>query len=574
MPSSALEQRVLVVAPRGRDAAVIAEVLEADGIACAVLDGIDALLGNMAMGAATAIVADEALDAAAIARLDNYLAGQSSWSDFPLLLLVSRAIGPSAATERARLADLGNVLLLERPLNVQTLRSAVASALRGRRRQYQARDLLAERESASERLRSSQDQLVQLNETLEVRIGERTVALAQANDRLTKEIIERERALQAVTQLQKMEAIGRLTGGMAHDFNNLLNVVQGNMDLILMTSKDESAKRRAEVARNACRRGAKLTSQLLAFSRNQSLDLRPVPVAALFAGIRELVATSVGSTITLYFDIDPDVDSVLADANQMEMALLNLAINARDAMPSGGTLRFQAAHATPPPSLPVNDDYICIGVTDSGSGMSPEIAAKVFEPFFTTKGVDKGTGLGLSQVYGMAQQSGGAALIRSQEHAGTTVEIWLRSATSPTGADVQPGGRVASAQRTARILVVEDDPFVRTSVVESLQALGHHVTQAGSATGALQELAREQPDLMITDYMMPGMTGVELMVQARVLYPQLPMIIATGYADMKAIEEALGDDILLRKPFQLADLSTSVRRALARGEAMAQQAGS
>jgi signal transduction histidine kinase/CheY-like chemotaxis protein len=559
-----LEERLLVLAPHGRDAEVIADALAREGFGCSALDSIDALLAGMDAGAAGAIVADEALEGAALERLIARLARQETWSDFPLVLLVSRPIGRVRSGGLARQTDLGNVIQLERPLNVETLISAAGSALRARRRQYQARDMLVERERAAQHLRASQDQLVQLNETLEARIEERTRALAQANDRLTKEIIERERALQAVTQLQKMEAIGRLTGGIAHDFNNLLNVVQGNMDLILMLARDEQVKKRAEVARNACRRGAKLTSQLLAFSRNQSLDLRAVPVDALFGGIRELVAASVGSSVTLSYEVAPGVDSVMADSNQIEMALLNLAINARDAMPQGGTLNFLARRAEAPPGLLPAGDYVCIAVADSGTGMSEELVAKVFEPFFTTKGVGKGTGLGLSQVYGMAQQSGGAARIRSTEHVGTTIEIWLRAATAHEDGATRAGPAPAPARAAACILVVEDDDFVRGSIVDSLQALGHRVSQAENGSAALARVASEQPDLMITDYMMPGMTGVELVKRVRALHPQLPMIIATGYADMKAVEETIGDDNLLRKPFQLADLAASVERALAR----------
>jgi signal transduction histidine kinase/CheY-like chemotaxis protein len=563
-PPDTREQRLLILAPRGRDAEVIADVLEREHFACLVLPTLDALLAGMADGAAAAIVAEEALDDAGIDALLASLERQPTWSDFPLVLLVSRPISRDGLGVRGRLAELGNIILLERPLNVQTLRSAAASALRGRRRQYNARDMLVARERDARDLRSSQDQLVQLNETLEGRIDERTRALAQANDRLTNEIIERERVLQTVSQLQKMEAIGRLTGGIAHDFNNLLNVVQGNMDLILLTSGDEAAKKRATVARTACQRGAKLTGQLLAFSRNQSLDLRPVPVEELFEGIRELVATSVGSTIALRFDLDQAAGAVLADANQMEMALLNLAINARDAMPNGGSLRFDAARATAPDGLLPPGEYVRIAVADDGEGMPPEVAAKVFEPFFTTKPVGKGTGLGLSQVYGMAQQSGGAARIVSVPGQGTTVEIWLRCA-EPVDADA---GAAAPAQASspvrARILVVEDDDVVRTSVAESLQALGHQVIQAADGAAALVQLERERPALMITDYLMPGMTGAELMRKARVVFPDMPMIIATGYADMRAIEEILGEDMLLRKPFQLADLAASVDRALAK----------
>jgi len=567
-PASPDEHRVLVLAPRGRDAEVIAEVLAQDGLACAVQPDCDALLTAMEEGAATAIIAEEALDACGIDHLAAALQQQAAWSDFPLILLVSRPVGLAVVGVRSRLSELGSVILLERPLNVQTLRSAASAALRGRRRQYFARDMLVEREQAAAVLRASQDQLVQLNETLEARIDERTRALAQANDRLTNEIMERERALQTVSQLQKMEAIGQLTGGIAHDFNNLLNVVQGNMDLIVMMSSDEVARKRATVARNACQRGAKLTGQLLAFSRNQSLDLRPVALGALFGGIRELVATSVGSGIALQFEV-PDLANepplaVLADANQIEMALLNLAINARDAMPGGGGLRFHAARATPPAALLPAGDYVCIGVSDSGEGMSADVAARVFEPFFTTKEVGKGTGLGLSQVYGMAQQSGGAARILSTPGTGTTVEIWLRQATPGMDAADLAAARPRERRPGVRILLVEDDDVVRTSIAESLQALGHRITQAADGPAALACLAHERPDLMITDYLMPGMTGAELMRKARAAFPDMPMIIATGYADMRAIEESIGDGILLRKPFQLADLEGSIEQALAR----------
>jgi CheY-like chemotaxis protein len=231
---------------------------------------------------------------------------------------------------------------------------------------------------------------------------------------------------------------------------------------------------------------------------------------------------------------------------------------------SGGTLNFLARRAEAPPGLLPAGDYVCIAVADSGTGMSEELVAKVFEPFFTTKGVGKGTGLGLSQVYGMAQQSGGAARIRSTEHVGTTIEIWLRAATAHEDGATRAGPAPAPARAAACILVVEDDDFVRGSIVDSLQALGHRVSQAENGSAALARVASEQPDLMITDYMMPGMTGVELVKRVRALHPQLPMIIATGYADMKAVEETIGDDNLLRKPFQLADLAASVERALAR----------
>jgi len=564
-PDSPRDERILVFAPLGRDAEVMATVLQRDGLACEIVAGFARLAAAIGEGAGAAIVAEEALHDVDDAGLRAWLARQEPWSDFPFIVLLGKA-SSRQTDNRARLGDLGNVILLERPLNAQTLRSATVSALRTRRRQYQARDVLADRERTAASLQRSRQELVRLNETLESRIDERTRALAQANDRLMNEIIERERVQQAMAQYQKMEAVGRLTGGIAHDFNNLLNVVQGSLDLILLMSKDEVARGRAEIARKACQRGGKLTRQLLAFARNQSLDLRETHVGALFDGVRELVATSLGSRVRLRFEVDQDCPPVLADGNQMEMALLNLAINARDAMPDGGELVFVAACDGPPPGFLPPGDYVRIAVTDSGEGMPPELVAKVFEPFFTTKGV-KGTGLGLSQVYGMAQQSGGAARILSEPGVGTTVEIWLRTATGAEDAEPAPRASLPAARQAARILIVEDDDFVRESMVSSLEALGHTVRQAPDGEAGLRALHDERPDLLITDYLMPGMTGAELMQRTRAMFPGLPMIIATGYADMKVIEQVIHDDVVLRKPFQLAELAVSVGQALDRTRA-------
>jgi signal transduction histidine kinase/ActR/RegA family two-component response regulator len=559
------DERILILAPRGRDAEVMCSVLTRDSGACEIVHDVPSLLAGIEAGAGTALIAEEALYGADMAPLHAWLARQEPWSDFPFVILLAKVIGLQGDGARERLEELGNIILLERPLNAQTLRSAASSALRARRRQYHARDLLADRERTAASLQQSQHELLLLNETLESRIEERTRALAQANDRLMNEVIERERVQQAMVQYQKMEAIGRLTGGIAHDFNNLLNVVQGSMDLILLLSKDEVARARAEIARRACQRGGKLTSQLLAFARNQNLDLKQAEVGALFDGVRELVATSVGSAIRLRFEVVQPCPSVRADANQMEMALLNLAINARDAMEGNGELEFHAQNAQPPEGLLPPGDYVRIAVTDSGKGMPPELIAKVFEPFFTTKAVGKGTGLGLSQVYGMAQQSGGAARILSEPGVGTTVEIWLQAWDGVNApATAAASAPAAQARPGARILVVEDDNFVRESIVLSLEAFGHAVTQAASGEAALRELHGARPDLIITDYLMPGITGAELMLRAREVYPGIPMIIATGYADMKAIDLVLGSDILLRKPFQLAELALSVERALDR----------
>lgn len=561
------DERVLVLAPRGRDQDVILRVLGGQGVACEGVGNLAALIDALRHGAGAAVLAEEALRSADLARLVGTLDAQAAWSDFPLVILVSSENQTGRQESNLLLARLGNVIMLERPLNTETLHSATLAALRGRRRQYAARDVLLDLSRTAESLQRSKAELVRLNETLESRIDERTRALALANDRLMTEAFERERVQQALMQFQKMEAVGQLTGGIAHDFNNLLNVVQGSMDLILLMSKDDTTRRRAEVARKACQQGAKLTSQLLAFSRNQRLDLKPTAVPAMLAGVRELLATSLGSSVRFVIDVEDDAQYVLADTNQMEMALINLAINARDAMPGGGKLTVHAARAAPdatPDELKAGA-YVRIAVTDTGEGMSPAIMAKVFEPFFTTKGVGKGTGLGLSQVYGMAQQSGGTARVCSAPGQGATVEIWLRVADAPSGPHQVEQRRGPRLSHTgARILVVEDDSLVRQSMVESLEALGYLVTPASDGEAGLRELQRERPHLMITDYLMPGMTGAELVRRASIDFPGLPMIISTGYADMEAVDKVIGDNYVLRKPFELSELANSVDKALHR----------
>nr|WP_245937098.1 response regulator [Undibacterium pigrum] len=563
--NNALDERILILAPHGRDAEVIYQFLLRNGFECGAIPHFDAMVNELSTSAGACVIAEETLQDSSVRQLIDWLNAQEPWSDFPFVILISKGGSVASSATRSIFDQLGNIVLLERPLNSETLRSAASSALRGRRRQYDMRKILQDRMQATEKLRDSQAQLLQLNETLESRIEERTRALAQANDRLMNEVIERERVQQAMVQFQKMEAMGRLTGGIAHDFNNLLNVIQGSMDLILLLSKDDIARRKAEVARRACERGGKLTGQLLAYSRNQRLDLRSTDVLALFEGVRELMKTSLGTLIELNFEIDDELEFVMADKNQMEMALLNLAINARDAMPLGGRLTVRASRAIPPEDLLPPGTYGLITVTDTGHGIAPNILAKVFEPFFTTKGVGKGTGLGLSQVYGMAQQSGGTARVLSEIDVGTTIEIWLRAAEDFSDTDKQgafPVLRMVAAG--TRILVVEDDDSVRQSMVESLEALGYVVSQAADGEAGLRELRREKPNLMITDYLMPGMTGAKLVDIANQEFPGLPMIIATGYADMEAIDQVIEGNTILRKPFQLVELASSVDQALRR----------
>lgn len=281
--------------------------------------------------------------------------------------------------------------------------------------------------------------------------------------------------------------------------------------------------------------------------------------------IRDLLSAAMGSDIRLEFGVVPELPPVMADMSQTELAILNLAINARDAMPDGGLLQIECALRTAPDGLLPPGEYAVVSVRDNGQGINPEILSKVFDPFFTTKALGKGTGLGLSQVYGIAQQSGGTARIESQAGVGTTVEIWLPLA--PPVLAREAAARAAEPPRSvgpARILVVEDDPGVRQFIVECLEMSGHRVTQAEHGEAGLAQIDNAEPDLMIVDFLMPGMNGAQLAAEVGIKRPDLPIIIATGYADMQEIERVVGKNAVLKKPFQMRDLLESVRVALTR----------
>jgi len=546
------EEHILVLAPRGRDAQVIEQVLQRDAVRCCQCATYALLLERLDAPAGGALIAQEALHGADLGLLIDKLAAQPSWSDFALVILLLPATGSTEAGARSTFKSLGNVILLERPVNAETLRSATASVLRARRRQYQARSDLQER--------------MALNATLESRIAERTSALAEANDRLMREMNERERAQMALVQTQKMEALGHLTSGISHDFNNLLSAIQGNADLLDLLTTDERLKRMANTIRKAARQGAKMTGQLLAFSRGQPLDLKAFDLNKAVEGVRELLTASLGSRVRIELALAAQTAFVKADLNQIELALLNLAINARDAIHGPGLVTVQTEVRPAPDDLPPGAGYGVISVIDSGEGINAEILSKVFDPFFTTKPIGKGTGLGLSQVYGIAKQSGGTARIASQVGQGTTVELWLPLTQAPEASDAPPAPADPPARHDGartRIMVVEDEPRVRQFIVESLEILGYQVLQAEHGQAGLAQLAHGRPDLLITDFLMPGMTGAELIRQAQQMHPGLPAIIATGYADVQAIGEVIATDMVLRKPFQLNELVHKVRHALA-----------
>jgi signal transduction histidine kinase/ActR/RegA family two-component response regulator len=553
------ELRVLIHAPRGRDAAVVHTVLQHQGVPAHVCATEEDLLQALVQGSAAVILTEEALpQLLSDDRLLAWLKNQPPWSDFPFVVLATKREGRRPEKDFHSLHSLGNLVLLERPLNAETLASAAESAVRARRRQYAAREHLDE-------LKRTRIELERLNGELEDRILMRTRELASANDRLMKEINERERAQAALTQVQKLEAIGRLTGGIAHDFNNLLHVVNMNLELVSLYAKEEKVKPVVDRAKSAARRGARLTNQLLSFARSQSLLPKLTRVNQLLLGMKDLLEISVGSGVEVELDLCEEDASAVLDPSQMEMAILNLAVNSRDAMPQGGKLKITTGtrYLDEDRDLPPGD-YVLVSVADTGEGIPPSILPKVFDPFFTTKPVGRGTGLGLSQVYGFARQSGGVARLRSHEGKGTTVEMLFPEADGDaedqTAQKQQPA--VPALAGACHILVVEDDTDVRRVIVECLSLIGYKVTEAANGSEALASLAAAKPDLLVVDYAMPDMTGAEVISEARKLVGDVPVILATGYADMAAVERLAGKPRILRKPFDIAALGDAVSSVL------------
>jgi PAS domain S-box-containing protein len=372
-----------------------------------------------------------------------------------------------------------------------------------------------------------------------------------------------------LSQAQKMEAVGQLTGGLAHNFNNLLQAVCGNLNLINMRPDFVSGVRKwAENGLKAAERGTRLTAQLLAFSRSQAVDLQPVNVAELINGMADLLFSTLGVDIDIAYSLEKSGVSVLADKTQLEMALLNLAINASDAMRDGGRLQISTTlrDISNDPELPTGR-YLDISVSDSGSGMTESVRKRAFEPFYTTKAVGAGTGLGLAQVYGIARQAGGAARIVSLPGSGTTVTLLLRPSALATA-----GGQVDSAQDgdanpakvPAKVLVIDDDDDVRSLYVECLSLLGYDVSQAADGMAGLEMMAKTLPDVLVTDFAMPRLNGAELVKIARSKGYEMPVIFASGYSNTEALNEAVGFKAhVLLKPFSVQTLVQALENALA-----------
>ncbi len=430
---------------------------------------------------------------------------------------------------------------------------------------------LTERKHTEEALRN-------LNETLEERVATRTKALAEANHRLQNEMFERERAEDALRHAQKMEAVGQLTGGIAHDFNNMLTGIIGSLDLIqryIADGRIGEIGRFADAAVSSANRAAALTHRLLAFSRRQSLDRRPLDPNTLVRSLEELLRRTKGEHIELKFQLSPHVWPVNTDANQLENALLNLVINARDAMPKGGELLIETANSYLDGSdistlEPVKaGDYVMLGVRDNGAGMTPRVLAKAFDPFFTTKPIGQGTGLGLSMIYGFAQQSGGHVTLSSEPGQGTTVRLYLPRLHNAPQHLSSPAVRAGNTYATAgeSVVLVEDDPAVRMLVLNVLNELGYITHEAADAKNALPLLESDlRIDLLVTDVGLPGMNGRQLAEIARQHRPGLNVLFMTGYAEKAAERQGFLDEgmDLLAKPFTLEQLAGKIRHMIRR----------
>ncbi|MBA4750972.1 MAG: response regulator [Sphingopyxis sp.] len=653
-------ERAIIFAPRGRDAEIARTLLREAGIASVVAASLPELVEKLYDGAGFGILTDEALAGPDLRGIDGFLKAQKEWSDFPFVLLTERGGSIERNPAAGRYLELlGNVTFLERPFHPTSLISIAQAALRGRRRQYEARARLEEIREGEEQLRialaagrlgawsfdvaemrldatadckaqygrgadeafsydalrasvhpddrdnmdesikralatgadydieyrciwpDSSEHWVQVRGRPQLDPAGRAIGMTgvsqditerkNAEERLRDFAVELEQrvadrtreyaaAMAQLHEAQKLETLGQLTGGVAHDFNNLLTPIVGSLDLVRQKISDERLQKLVDGAQQSAERARTLVSRLLAFARRQNLETSPVDVPALIEGMADLIQRSVGPTIELQLQRAIDVPAAMVDPHQLELALLNLAINARDAMESGGVLRISVE----PAMLGAGDkaisegSYVCISVSDSGRGMAPETLARAVEPFFSTKGVGRGTGLGLSMVHGLAAQSGGRLVMRSEVGKGTTAEICLPAAASAALSHTRSFDAPIADVPPLIILIVDDEEAVRDSTAAILEDMGHEVTQAASGEQALREIRSRPFDLVITDYLMPGMTGLELAAEARKVRADLPLLMITGFADLAQSPSIQVDR--LPKPFRASELAHAIRR--------------
>lgn len=657
-----LSERALILAPTGRDALVARDMLAEARVASDVVGSISGLVDALEQGAGCGVITEEALTGLDLHALSDWLEGEPEWSDFPFILLTQRGGGLERNPAAGRYLDvLGNVTFLERPFHPTTFVSLAQSALRGRRRQYEARSrLIALRESEA-RFRTLFDTMdegfciiefidgpegrlsdyvhVQANPAYERHagipnvVGQRVremvpdeadswveryrkvlitgepirfeqqleatqrhlelaafrvepaerkevavifqdvterkqseIALRELNEtlerRVSEAVAERASAMAQLHEAQKLETIGQLTGGVAHDINNLLTPIMGALDLVSRRYSDADArmKRLLEGALQSTDRAKTLVNRLLGFARRQALETRPVNVAELLEGMRDLITSSIGSTVELKMLAPADLPPALTDPNQLELAVLNLCVNSRDAMPDGGRLTIVAERvAVGPRGLPQLKPgaYVRLSVIDTGLGMDSTTLSKAVEPFFSTKGLGKGTGLGLSMVHGFAAQLGGAFALTSETGEGTRGDLYLPIAEAAAEPGVRLAAQSVQVSRRLTLLLVDDEDLVRAGTAEMLRELGHTVHEASGGAEALGKLnSGLKVDAVVTDYMMPRMNGAELAMQVRELDSDARILVITGYA---------GGDLdlglpQLAKPFRQADIAVALDR--------------
>jgi signal transduction histidine kinase len=423
-------------------------------------------------------------------------------------------------------------------------------------------------------LREREEALARLNVELEKRVDARTAELAGANQQLMQQMEERERMDHTLRQIQRLEAIGQLTSGVAHDFNNILTVVLGNLGFLekAVGSANHKLTQRLSNMRAAAERGAKLTAQLLAFSRRQHLEPKPIDLNELIESLGELMRSTMGGSVGIEMDLAAELWPAFVDPTQLELVILNLALNARDAMKVGGTVFITTSNVTrgPParPEEPPAGEYVMICVKDSGIGMTDEVLGRCLEPFFTTKEIGKGSGLGLSQVLGVVKQSGGGLQIETEVDKGTAVRIYLPRVDSALDWP-HPRVRHSSERNTHAakpvILVVDDDPGVRDVTASILRDRNYEVAEAGGAEAALHMLEQlSVVDLLLVDFAMPGMNGADLARHVNDRHADMPVLFVTGYADAGSLT-GIPEEQIIRKPFNEDQLADRVARAIAMG---------
>ncbi|WP_314947741.1 response regulator [Bradyrhizobium cosmicum] len=547
------DNRVLIFAPIGRDGPASAELFRGASLDAVICRSLPELVSEMTDGVGAVFLAEEGLFGKDTAPLAQWIASQRPWSDLPFIVLTSHRDQPAVVAWRRNIvALLRNVSLLERPVQPITLTSAMQSAIRARRRQYEIRALLAAREQTAQQL--------------EKLVVERTRELEEANNQLRLEMNERTRVEETLRQAQKIEAIGQLTGGVAHDFNNLLMVISGGLDMLDRQTDPARRRRLMDGMVQAAQRGASLTRQLLAFSRRQTLRPEPVDVASQMGGMRELLDRSLRGDVHVEFDFPDTLWPVEVDPGELELVILNLAVNARDAMPNGGTIVVRGENLPDLNDEQIAGDYVRLSVVDTGVGMGLEILSRAFEPFFTTKEVGKGSGLGLAQVHGFATQSRGTVRIRSEVGRGTSIELYLpRSLSVPTRERHLIDLNMVRPRKTnrGRILLVEDDDEVAALVSEMLGHLGYEVTRAASGAAALGALADGRAvDVIFSDIMMPGgMNGVELAREIKRRRSDIPVLLTSGYSEAAVHDAALEGIQILPKPYHIDELAAALGAA-------------